>query len=235
MSGKIYLFPVPIAETPIEHVLPAYNRDCLAGIRHFIVEDIRTARRFLKKVDPQFEVDACSFYLLNKHTAATELNQYLTRIKEGFDMGILSESGCPAIADPGADIVRMAQEMDVEVIPLVGPSSILLALMASGFNGQRFCFEGYLPVDKDQRAKSLKQLEQRSYQEDMSLLFIETPYRNQKMLEDLLLHLRPQTRVGFAYDVTGPDAWIKSKSVAEWKKHRPTLDKKPCIFMLYKG
>jgi 16S rRNA (cytidine1402-2'-O)-methyltransferase len=150
-------------------------------------------------------------------------------------MGLLSEAGCPAIADPGADIVGMAQKKGLKVVPLVGPSSILLALMGSGFNGQRFAFEGYLPVEKDERLKAIKRLEQRSWSEDMTQVFIETPYRNNKLLEDLITSLRPLTRICVAFDLTGPEESIQVLSAAEWKKHQPELTKKPCIFLIYKA
>ncbi|MDD4922995.1 MAG: SAM-dependent methyltransferase, partial [Bacteroidales bacterium] len=205
MPGILYLFPVTLSETPLENVLPEYNRQLLLPIRHFIVEEVRTARRFLKKSDPGFDIDACQFYSLNKRTTPEEISNYLDALRTGQDMGLLSEAGCPAIADPGADIVRIAQEKGYKVVPLVGPSSILLSLMASGFNGQRFSFEGYLPVEKEDRIKAIKHLEQRSYAEDMTQIFIETPYRNAKLLEDLTTTLRPQTRICVSFDLTGSE------------------------------
>lgn len=235
MPGILYLFPVTLAESPLEKVLPEYNRQLLLPIRHFIVEEVRTARRFLKKVDPGFDIDACQFYSLNKHTTPEQIAGYLEALKNGSDMGLLSEAGCPAIADPGADIVRIAQEKNYKVVPLVGPSSILLALMASGFNGQRFAFEGYLPVEKDDRIKAIKHLEQRSYAEDMTQIFIETPYRNVKLLEDLSTNLRPQTRICVAFDITGPEENIRTLSAKDWKKSSAELTKKPCIFLIYKA
>jgi len=235
MPGILYLFPVTLAESPIEKVLPEYNRQLLLPIRHFIVEEVRTARRFLKKVDPGFDIDACQFYSLNKHTTPEQIAGYLEAIKNGSDMGLLSEAGCPAIADPGADIVRIAQENKYKIVPLVGPSSILLALMASGFNGQRFAFEGYLPVEKDDRIKAIKHLEQRSYAEDMTQIFIETPYRNVKLLEDLSTNLRPQTLICVAFDITGPEENIRTLSAKDWKKSPAELTKKPCIFLIYKA
>jgi 16S rRNA (cytidine1402-2'-O)-methyltransferase len=235
MPGILYLFPVTLAESPLEQVIPEYNRQLLLPIRHFIVEEVRTARRFLKKSDSGFDIDACEFYTLNKHTTAEQIAGYLQALKAGNDVGLLSEAGCPAIADPGADIVRIAQEKGYKVVPLVGPSSILLALMGSGFNGQRFAFEGYLPVEKEDRIKAIKRLEQRSYTEDMTQIFIETPYRNAKLLEDLTTNLRPQTRICIAFDLTGPEELIRTLSASEWKKNHLELSKKPCIFLIYKA
>jgi 16S rRNA (cytidine1402-2'-O)-methyltransferase len=235
MPGTLYLFPVHLSESPLENVLPAYNRNLLLPIRQFIVEDVRTARRFLKASDKSFDIDACTFHTLNKHTTPDEISGYLQALKQGLDMGLLSEAGCPAIADPGADIVRIAQEKGYKIVPLVGPSSILLALMASGFNGQRFAFEGYLPVDKDERSKSVKRLETRSYAEDMTQIFIETPFRNAKMLEDLCANLRPQTRICVAFDLTGPEESIRTKSAEAWRKNPAILTKKPCIFLIYRA
>jgi 16S rRNA (cytidine1402-2'-O)-methyltransferase len=159
----------------------------------------------------------------------------LSALVAGKDMGLLSEAGCPAVADPGADIVLMAHAKGCKVVPLVGPSSILMALMGSGFNGQRFAFEGYLPVEKDERIKSIKRLEARSYSEDMTQLFIETPYRNGKMLDDLIQNLRPQTRICIALDITGPEERIQTFRASEWRKLTTDLPKKPCMFLIYKG
>jgi len=234
MPGTLYLFPVQLSDSPLEQVLPEYNRQLLLPIRQFIVEDVRTARRFLKASDKNFDIDACTFHPLNKYTTAEQIAEYLNALKAGQDMGLLSEAGCPAIADPGADIVRIAQENGYKVVPLVGPSSILLALMGSGFNGQRFAFEGYLPVEKEDRLKAIRRLETRSYNEDMTQIFIETPYRNGKMLEDLVTTLRPQTRICVAFDLTGPEESILTKSAAAWKKSPMELTKKPCIFLIYK-
>jgi 16S rRNA (cytidine1402-2'-O)-methyltransferase len=234
MSGTLYLFPVNLAEAPLERVLPAHNFQFLASIRNFIVEDVRTARRFLKSCDKNFDIDACTFCILNQHTTPEEISGFLDALNQGNDMGLLSEAGCPAIADPGADIVRIAQEKGYRVVPLVGPSSILLALMGSGFNGQRFAFEGYLPVEKDERIKAIKRLEARSYAEDMTQIFIETPYRNNKMLEDLVSSIRPQTRICVALDLTGPDESIRTRTASDWRKHPEELPKKPCIFLIYR-
>ncbi|MCD8165669.1 MAG: SAM-dependent methyltransferase [Bacteroides sp.] len=234
MDSALYLIPVTLGDTPLEQVLPAYNRDIILGIRHFIVEDVRSARRFLKKVEKSIDIDSLEFYTLNKHTTAEERSSYLDALQQGMPVGLLSEAGCPAIADPGADMVAVAQQKGLKVVPLVGPSSILLSLMGSGFNGQSFDFHGYLPIDPAERAKKLKQLENRIYQEDQTQLFIETPYRNQKMFEEIVQVCRPQTRLCMAADLTCEGEYIHTLTVKEWKRQKPDLAKRPCIFLLYK-
>ncbi len=235
MYGRLILFPVNLSETPLNKVLPEYNNELLENIRFFIVEDVRTARRFLKKTFRDFDIESCQFFILNKHTSAQELSDFINPLLAGNDVGILSESGCPAIADPGADIVSIAQKKGIRVIPLVGPSSILLSLMGSGFNGQKFSFQGYLPVEKDNRIKDIKRLESISYSEDMTQIFIETPYRNAKLLEDLISTLRPSTKICVAFDLTGDEEFIKTMTVSDWKKNKIDLTKKPCIFLIYRG
>ena len=184
MELALYLLPVTLGDTPIETVLPPYNKEIILGIRYFIVEDVRSARRFLKKVDKGIDIDALTFYTLNKHTSPEDISGYLKPLVEGHPMGVISEAGCPAVADPGADVVAIAQRKNLRVVPLVGPSSIILSVMGSGFNGQSFAFHGYLPIEPAERAKKLKMLEQRVYNEHQTQLFIETPYRNNKMIED---------------------------------------------------
>ena len=195
MNPALYLIPNLLGETPVDQVLPPYNRDIILGIRHFIVEDVRTARRFLKLVDRSIDIDQLTFYTLNKHTNPDEVASMLKPLEEGSPMGVISEAGCPAVADPGADVVAIAQRKGLQVIPLVGPSSIILAVMGSGFNGQSFAFNGYLPIEPDDRIKTLKKLEQRAYSENQTQLFIETPYRNAKMMADILKACRPQTHL----------------------------------------
>ena len=186
MIPALYLIPNLLGETPVEQVLPPYNHEIIMGIHHFIVEDVRTARRFLKLVDRSIDIDQLTFYTLNKHTKPEEVASMLGPLEEGSPMGVISEAGCPAVADPGADVVAIAQHKCLQVIPLVGPSSIILAVMGSGFNGQSFAFNGYLPIEPDERIKILKKLEQRAYTENQTQLFIETPYRNAKMMADIL-------------------------------------------------
>lgn len=195
MDTALYLLPVTLGDTPVEKVLPSYNREIILQIRHFIVEDVRSARRFLKKVDRDINIDELTFYPLNKHTSPEAISGYLKPLQEGNSMGVISEAGCPAVADPGADVVAIAQRKNLKVVPLVGPSSIILSVMGSGFNGQSFAFHGYLPIEPGERQKRLKELEQRVYSEHQTQLFIETPYRNNKMLEDILKACRPQTKL----------------------------------------
>ena len=234
MPASLYLIPVTLGDTAISKVLPDGNKEIILSIKHFIVENIRTARRFLKQVEPGIAIDALTFFTLNQHTSKEMLTDFLKPIREGYSVGIISEAGCPAIADPGAEVVSIAQQKNIPVIPLVGPSSILLALMASGFNGQNFAFQGYLPIDAEQRIKTLKTLEQRIYSENQTQLFIETPYRNGKMLEDILKTCKSFTKLCIAADITLETEFIRTQSVADWKKHIPDLSKRPCIFVLYK-
>ena len=234
MELALYLLPVTLGDTPIETVLPPYNKEIILGIRHFIVEDVRSARRFLKKVDSAICIDELTFYTLNKHTSPEDISGYLKPLLEGHSMGVISEAGCPAVADPGADVVAIAQRRNLKVVPLVGPSSIILSVMGSGFNGQSFAFHGYLPIDPAERTKRLKELETRVYAENQTQLFIETPYRNQKMLEEILKTCRPQTKLCIAANITCEGEYIKTKSIKDWKGHLPELNKIPCIFLIYK-
>ncbi len=234
METALYLIPVTLGDTPLGNVLPQYNSEVIAGIRHFIVENVRTARRFLRKVDAQFDIDGSQFFELNKHTSPADVAGFLKPLQNGLPMGVISEAGCPAVADPGADVVAIAQRKGYRVVPLVGPSSIILSVMASGFNGQSFAFNGYLPVKPDERAKKLRQLEQRIYNEDQTQLFIETPYRNGKMIEDIIATCRPQTKLCIAANLTCEDEFVQTRTVKEWKGKVPDLSKIPCIFLLYK-
>ena len=235
MEAALYLLPVTLGDTPLGNVLPQYNSEIIAGIRHFIVEDVRSARRFLRKVDPAFDIDGSQFFELNKHTSPQDVAGFLRPLHDGKPMGVISEAGCPAVADPGADVVAIAQRKGLKVVPLVGPSSIILSVMASGFNGQSFAFHGYLPIEQGERTKRIKMLEQRSYVENQTQLFIETPYRNRRLLEELIQTCRPQTRLCIACNVTCDDEYICTKSMKEWKGHLPDLEKRPCIFLIYKG
>ena len=231
--AALYLIPVLLGDTSVERVLPAYNQEVVHGIRHFIVEDVRSARRFLKKVDKDFDIDGSQFYLLNKHTSPEEISGYLKPLEEGHSMGVISEAGCPAVADPGADVVALAQRKHLKVIPLVGPSSIILSVMGSGFNGQSFAFNGYLPIEAADRAKRLKLLEQRAYTEQQTQIFIETPYRNNRLVEDILATCRPQTRLCIASNITCEEEYIVTRTLKEWRGNVPDLSKQPCIFLIY--
>lgn len=232
--AALYLIPVLLGDTALERVLPAYNQEVVRGIRHFIVEDVRSARRFLKKVDKDFDIDGSLFYPLNKHTSPEEISGYLKPLEEGHSMGVISEAGCPAVADPGADVVALAQRKHLKVIPLVGPSSIILSVMGAGFNGQSFAFNGYLPIEAADRVKRLKLLEQRAYTEQQTQIFIETPYRNNRLVEDILSTCRPQTRLCIAANITCDEEYIMTRTLKEWKGHVPDLSKQPCIFLIYK-
>lgn len=234
IEAALYLLPVTLGETPVSRVLPAYNQEILLSIRHFIVEDVRSARRFLKRAEPSIRIDDLTFYPLNKHTAPEEISAYLNPLLEGSPMGVISEAGCPAVADPGADVVAIAQRKNLRVVPLVGPSSIILSVMASGFNGQSFAFVGYLPVDQSDRVRRLKELEQRAYSESQTQIFIETPYRNNRMAEDIVRTCRPQTRLCIAANITCEGEYIRTRTVREWKGKLPDLNKMPCIFLIYK-
>ncbi|MBO7554042.1 MAG: SAM-dependent methyltransferase [Bacteroidaceae bacterium] len=232
--AALYLIPVLLGDTAVERVLPTYNQEVVRDIRHFIVEDVRSARRFLKKVDKDFDIDGSQFYPLNKHTSPEEISGYLKPLEEGHSMGVISEAGCPAIADPGADVVALAQRKHLKVVPLIGPSSIILSVMGSGFNGQSFAFNGYLPIEAADRTKRLKLLEQRAYTEQQTQIFIETPYRNNRLVEDILATCRPQTRLCIAANITCEEEYIVTQTLKEWKGHVPDLSKQPCIFLIYK-
>lgn len=233
MKTALYLIPVLLGDTSTDRVLPTYNHQVILGIRHFIVEDVRSARRFLKLVDKDINIDELQFYPLNKHTSPQDISGYLKPLEEGNPMGVISEAGCPAVADPGADVVAIAQRKNLPVVPLIGPSSIILSVMASGFNGQSFAFNGYLPIEPSERGKKLKALEQRAATEHQTQIFIETPYRNNKMVEDILKSCRPQTRLCIAANITCENEYIKTKSLKEWKGNVPDLSRIPCIFLLY--
>ena len=231
---KLYLIPTSLGDVSFDKILPNHNTEIISDLKHFVVEDIRTARRFLKKANPAIVIDELTFFELNQHTSADQISSYLKPMQQGFDLGVISEAGCPAIADPGAEVVAMAQANDFQVVPLVGPSSILLALMASGFNGQSFAFVGYLPIQQADRAKAIKRLESRATNELQSQIFIETPYRNSKMLEEILSTCQPTTKLCIAADITLESEFIKTKTIQNWKKNKPDLNKRPCIFIIYK-
>lgn len=236
MEAALYLIPVTLGDTPISNVLPTYNKEIILSIRHFIVEELRTARRFLKAVEKSIDIDALTFYEMGKHADASRFSQYLEPLRKGLPVGVISEAGCPAVADPGADVVAIAQREGLRVVPLVGPSSILLAVMASGFNGQSFAFHGYLPIDAGARSKRLKQLESRSAAEHQTQLFIETPYRNEKLMADLLATCNSQTKLCIAAGLTTEQEYVRSQSIRDWKKNGlPQISKIPTIFAIYAG
>ncbi|MDR2913719.1 MAG: SAM-dependent methyltransferase [Tannerella sp.] len=234
MEATLYLIPVTLGETEHSRVLPAYNREVILSLKHFIVENVRTARRFLKKAEPLIVIDDLRFTELNEHTSPEEVSGMLAPMAVGESVGVMSEAGCPAVADPGADVVAIAQRKGYRVVPLVGPSSILMALMASGFNGQSFAFHGYLPVEASGRAERIKALESRMYAEKETQIFIETPYRNNKLLEDFIRVCRPSTLLCVASDITCDNEFIRTRPVKEWAGKIPDLKKKPAIFLMYK-
>ncbi len=234
LSNGLYLIPVTLGDTSISSVLPDDNKSIILQIKHFVVEDLRTARRFLKKVEPSISIDDLTFYELNKRTPKDKLHEYIAPLLRGESVGLMSEAGCPAVADPGSDLVALAHKKKIKVIPLVGPSSILLSLMASGFNGQSFTFHGYLPIKGDRRIQKIKELERRIYGDNETQLFIETPYRNQQMIEDLLKNCKPQTKLCIAANITCPDEFIQTKTIQEWRYEVLEITKVPCIFLLYK-
>ncbi len=228
----LYLIPVELGETPHERILPPINSDIIRDIRYFIVEDVRSARRFLKRVDKDININELTFYPMGKHADAALFEKYLKPLETGHSVGVISEAGCPAVADPGADVVAIAQKKGLRVVPLVGPSSMIMAVMASGLNGQSFAFNGYLPIDAAERSRRIKQLEERALHEQQTQLFIETPYRNIKLFQTLCQALRPQTRLCIAAGITTDNEWIRTLSVADWKRTAlPDLSKTPAIFL----
>jgi len=231
-KGKLYLIPCPLGESAV-HTIPPYVVEILHGLDVFIAERAKTARHFIKSTGPSKAFSELEFYELNKRSTPEEINTFLQDAIKGKDIGLLSEAGCPGVADPGAVIVNMAHRQGVEVIPLVGPSSILLALMGSGMSGQSFTFHGYLPVKKPDLAKELKRLEQLSGRFKQTQIFIETPYRSNSMLEELLKVLNPSTKVGVSTDLTLPSQYIKTMRVKDWKTNSlPDLHKRPTVFLI---
>ena len=230
--GNLYLIPTTLGESGTAHVIPSDVSVIVKNIKYFIVENIRTARRYLRKLDPHLNMDELQFFELNQHTDGRIVESYLYPISEGFDVGIISEAGCPGIADPGAEVIRYAHIRHIRVIPLVGPSSILLSLMASGMNGQSFAFIGYIPVKPAERIKAIKEIEKKSGIENQTQIFIEAPYRNNPLINDLINTLNDQTRLCIACDLTLATEYIKSQTVLQWKKEIPDLNKRPAIFLV---
>ncbi len=237
IEPALYLIPVTLGETEYQKVLPEYNKKILRGIKNFIVENRRSAIRFLKLADSSIDIDLLEFLELNEHSDLARISNYLDPLlKKKLPMGIISEAGCPAVADPGAAVVEMAQKKNLKVVPLSGPSSMIMAVMASGLNGQSFAFNGYLPVKPNERAAKIRQLENRAWNEKQTQLFIEAPYRNLKMLESILNSCRNETMVCVAAGLTTEQEFIKTLSVAEWKKsNEPPINKVPAIFLIYRS
>lgn len=230
--STLYLIPVPLAEVEHEVCLPEYNRQVVASLEVFIVEQVRSARRFIRKAVPSKDIDSLTFFELNKHTPSEEIAGFLAPLlQEGKSIGIISEAGCPAIADPGCDVVALAQSKGITVIPLVGPSSILMSLMSSGFNGQSFSFLGYLPIQEGERTEAIRLAERRATA-GHTQIFIETPYRNAKLLGELLRLCKPTTKLCIAVNISAPDAEIRTLSIGQWRKEQLELGKRPAIFLL---
>jgi 16S rRNA (cytidine1402-2'-O)-methyltransferase len=233
--GKLFLIPTTLGDNDPLEVLPIKVKQIIDQIDTFIVENDKTARHFIKRISPEKSQPALKMFHLNKHTDAADLPTFLEPCLNGVNVGLLSEAGCPGIADPGADVVKIAHQKNIKVVPLVGPSSILMALMGSGMNGQRFAFNGYLPIDKGERKREIKRLERLSFEQDQSQLFIETPYRNNKMLEDLCSVLDQNTNICVACDITLPTEFIKTQTASQWKKNSVDLHKRPTLFILHKS
>ena len=236
IQSALYLVPVPISGAPVSDVIPPGNLEIVCQLRHFIVENLRTARRYLRHIDPAFPIADCTFDVLDRHTGPETVSAMLEPLRIGKPVGVMSEAGCPAVADPGSHPVEIAQKESLRVIPLVGPSSILMSLMASGFNGQGFAFHGYLPIDGAERRKALKRLESESATRQMTQIFIETPYRNNRMVSLLSESLSPSTMLCVACDITDPDKEeVVTAPAYAWKKRKYDYDKRPAIFLLYAG
>ncbi|MDE5686181.1 MAG: SAM-dependent methyltransferase [Paramuribaculum sp.] len=236
-SGRhatLYLLPVPLSDVAPASVMPEHNINVARSVKHFIVENVRSARRFLKRCDRSIEISELSFTVLDEHTDPADVPAMLSPLAEGMDMAVISEAGCPAVADPGALAVEAALRKGFDVQPLIGPSSILLSLMASGFNGQKFAFEGYLPHDSGARQRRLKEMTGRITREDQTQIFIETPYRNNRLIAELAKTLPGSMRLCVCSDLTGPDQKIVCRPIAEWSRATYNFDKIPAIFLLYK-
>ena len=231
-KGKLYLIPSPLGENDPSEVIPAPVLKSLEGFRIFVVEEVRTARRYLSKAGLKGRIGDLEFHELNEHTPQAEVESYLKLFDEGNDVALISEAGLPAVADPGAQLVALAHRNGIEVVPAVGPSSLMMALMSSGLNGQSFAFCGYIPAKTEERRSRLRTLEKVSAQLHQTQIMIETPYRNDSLFNDILAVCSPSTRLCIAANITMPDAYIKTKTIAEWKKAGLTIGKRPCVFLI---
>ncbi len=232
MNNKLYLIPSPLGENDPAEVIPAYVLEQLRGIRRFVVEEVRTARRYLSKAGLRGHIEELEFFELNEHTTQREIEEYIRLFDGGNDVGLISEAGLPAVADPGAQLVALAHRHGIEVVPFVGPSSLMMALMSSGLNGQSFAFCGYLPAKTDERRSRLKAIEKVSAAHNQTQICIETPYRNDAFFADMLACCNPRTRICVAVNITMPDAFIRTMTVEQWKKQVPAIGKRPCVFCL---
>ncbi|MFK5878633.1 MAG: SAM-dependent methyltransferase [Flavobacteriaceae bacterium] len=234
-KGKLYLIPTTLGDNEPLLVLPLSVKKVIEELDYFIVENQKTARRFIKKITPKKSQPSLVLKSIDKYADAFEVSTYLDVCEDGISVGLLSEAGVPAIADPGAEVVKLAHQKNIQVVPLVGPSSIVLAMMASGMNGQSFTFNGYLPIDVLERKKAIKQLEKLSFEKNQSQIFIETPYRNDKMFADLITSLSPKTDLCIAVDITLESEFIRTYTVEKWKNNVPDLKKRPAIFIIHKA
>jgi 16S rRNA (cytidine1402-2'-O)-methyltransferase len=234
LLGKLYLIPTTMGDCDPMDVLPQTIKRCVDLIDYYIVENDKTARKSIKLTNPEKKQSELKLFVLNKYTETKDHQDFIKPLLEGKNMGLMSEAGCPGVADPGAVIVKLAHDKGIQVVPLVGPSSILLAMMASGMNGQSFTFNGYLPIDKAEKKSALKTLEKLSLDKNQSQIFIETPYRNNKMLEDILQAINPETYLCIATDITLPTEYIKTKRAIAWKKEAIDLKNRPTIFIIHK-
>jgi 16S rRNA (cytidine1402-2'-O)-methyltransferase len=235
MAGTLYLVPSGLGGNDVAGQLPPATLSTLHRIDYFVAENAKTARAFLKAIAHPRPLQALRIDVLDEHTPASQLDALLQPMRDGTDGGVISEAGCPAVADPGAELVHAAHEAGIRVVPLVGPSALLLAIMSSGLNGQSFAFHGYLPVDKAAREKRLAELESESGKRGMTQLFIEAPYRNQALYEAILRSCRPDTLLSLATNLTQPDESVRTRRISEWKQERPVLDRRPTVFLLYRS
>lgn len=233
--GTLFLIPTPLGDNPPLEVLPLSIKTKVEELTHFIIENEKATRSFIKKLTPNKNQNTLQLYPLNKFSSQEEIETYLNPCLEGISMGLMSDAGVPGIADPGAIIISKAHRIGIDVKPLVGPSSLILAMMSSGMNGQSFAFNGYLPIDSSQRKQALLKFEKKATRENQAQLFIETPYRNEALFKDLLKTLSPATLVCIACDLTLTTEFIKTLSIQQWKKQKPSLDKRPCIFIIEAG
>lgn len=232
MKGKLYLIPSPLGDNDPAEVIPATTLALLQDIGCYVVEEVRTARRYLSRAGLKGRIQDLEFHELNEHTSQEEVEKLAALFKDGRDVGLISEAGLPAVADPGAALVALCHRCGIEVVPQVGPSSLMMSLMASGLNGQSFTFCGYLPAKTEERRSAIKAIEKTSHSLRQTQIFIETPYRNDSMLSDLLQSCRPSTRICVAANITMPDAYIRTKTVSEWKKENLIIGKRPCVFLM---
>jgi len=232
MKGKLYLIPSPLGENDPVEVIPGPTLELLKSIDTYVVEELRTVRRYLSKAGLKGHIEELHLYELNEHTTPAEVESYLKLFEDGHDVGLISEAGLPAVADPGANLVALCHNHDIEVVPQVGPSSLMMALMSSGLNGQSFAFNGYLPAKTDERRNAIKAIEKQSAAHKQSQICIETPYRNDAFFKDLLQNCQPTTRICVAVNITMPDAFIRTKTVSEWRRQTVEIGKRPCVFIL---